>query len=290
MEKIYKLFFLLLLCALVSCDDDDDTPIPGANNNAPDTEKPKVQLLSPASNTTHLVIDLVSIRAKLSDNDALGNIRAFLVDANENQRNIVEPLIFPADMKFSEFGGTFYPRDVAPGTYMLVLEVKDRHNNVAKDSVILTIHAPDIDKTEFVKAFEKGNFYRFLDWGWFPVDFTNGIQFNETQLSNGLYMMLSLDDNIKKDEWERFVKDFRFEKQNWATWDADTNGDLDYDEFHKGISKLGLFKKWNLDNSQLVSEAEFAMGIFDSWDRNRDNLLSKDEYFDTFFTYLALRY
>lgn len=201
---------------------------------------------------------------------------------------MMELFPFTDVLKATEFNASFYPRDIASGTYKLVSETKDRQNNVARDSITIAVEAPDISKTEFAKAFEKGSFYHHLDWGWYPVDFTNGVEFNEVELSSGLYIMMSLDDNIKKEEWEKFVKDFRFEKQSWATWDADTNGELDYDEFHKGISKLELFKKWNLDNSQLVSEIEFATGIFDRWDRNRDNLLSRDEYFDMFYTYLAI--
>lgn len=289
MGKIYKLSLTLLLLVCVACGSDDD-PSPNANNNLRDTEKPKIKFLSPEANSNHLVIDLITIRVRLTDNEALGNVSTWLVSADGQRQEVMEPFPFTDVLRNTEFNASFYPRDIASGTYKLVSETKDRNNNVAKDSVTITVQATDIDKTAFVKAFEKGNFYQYLDWGWFGVDFTNGIQFNEPQLSNGLYMMLSLDDNIKKDEWEKFVKDFRFEKQRWADWDANADNELDYDEFHKGISKLDLFKNWNLDNSQLINEVEFATGIFDRWDRNRDNLLSKDEYYNLFYTYLALRF
>lgn len=245
-------------------------------------------MLSPASNTTHLVIDLVSIRAKLSDSDALGSMRAFLVDANGIYREVMEPFVFTYEVKYTDYGHLFFPRDVAPGTYKLMLEVKDKAQNLAKDSVTLTIHAPDIDKTEFTKAFEKGNFFRFLDWGWFEFNFTNGIEFNESQFSAGMFMMLYDEYSIPKDQWEKFAKDFRFEKQSWATWDEDGNGELSDEEFLKGLDRLGLFDEWDLNDDGLVKEAEFAAGIFDRWDRNRNKVLSRDEYFDMFYTYLAL--
>lgn len=201
---------------------------------------------------------------------------------------MTEPFTLTEATKFLTFGISFYPRDTAPGSYSLVLEVKDKAQNMAKDSVTLTVHAPDLNKTEFVNAFQKSSFYSFVDWGWFGFDFTNGIEFNEKQFSDGVFMMMNVESSIPKDHWEKFVKDFRFEKQARTTWDEDGNDVLTIEEFRSGLGRLDLFDEWDLNDDGLVKEAEFAAGIFDRWDRNRNKLLSRDEYFDMFYTYLAL--
>ncbi|MBX0334281.1 hypothetical protein K3G39_13640 [Pontibacter sp. HSC-14F20] len=287
MAKNYKLFLMLLLCVLVSCGDDDD-PSPNTNNNPPDTESPKVKILSPETNSTYLVIDMVRIDGRLSDNMALGSLKFWLVAADGQKHEVIEPFIFTDVLKFLDFGASFFPRDIESGTYKLVLEIKDRQNNVAKDSISINVHAPDINSAAFANAFKNGSFYHYIDWGWYGVDFTNGVEFNEAQFSNGVFLMMSQEYSINKDQWEKFVKDFRFEKQTWATWDEDGSGDVVSEEFEKGLDRLELFNNWDLNNDRMVKEDEFILGIFESWDRNRDNMLSKAEYHDSFHTYLRI--
>ncbi|PKV75964.1 DUF4625 domain-containing protein [Pontibacter ramchanderi] len=287
MRKIYQLSFILLLWIGVSCGGDDD-PTPSTVNNPPDTEKPKIQLLTPEENSTFLVINLIRFNTRLSDNVALGTLKASLVSSDGSRSEIMEPFIFTDAMNITDFTGSFYPREIAPGTYTLLLEVLDRQKNMAKDSVAITIHAPAINQAEFENAFKKNTFYYYLDWGWFGFDFINGVEFVKSQFTYGLLMMMSMDNYINKDQWEKFVKDFQFEKQTWASWDKDGNGMLDDIEFHQGIEQLGLFEKWDQNKDKLVNEKEFVRGIFKSWDRNRDDVLSREEYFEPFYTYLSL--
>jgi hypothetical protein len=284
MKNMYKLPFIFLLCVLVACNDDDD-PSP-ANRNL-DTESPKVYLLSPAANTTYLVINRVVFSANLSDNMGLGNARALLVDADGKRSAVTEPMPFFSNITHIKYGSSFYLRDVEPGTYTLVVEVEDSQKNMAKDSVTIMVHAPDINREAFAQAFENGNFFRQLDWGWFGFDFTKEVEFDEMQFTAGLYMMINSSTYIKENEWEQFVRDFRFEKQRWATWDENGDGELDGDEFHNGIKRLDLFKKWDTDNDKMVRTNEFVKGIFDRWDVNQDNRLTRAEYQEKFYKYLV---
>lgn len=236
----------------------------------------------------YVVISLVNVSARLWDNVGLQSARGFLVDADGNRREVLTPILLYDPVKFMEYGSDFYLKGTEPGTYTLVLEVKDRQNNIAKDSVTLRVQTRDINISEFAKAFEEGSFYHHIDWGWFGLDFTNGVEFDERQFSMGIYMMVNMSSYINENEWDKFMQDFRFEKQAWAGWDENTNGELDYDEFHKGLVRLELFKKWDLNNDNLVREDEFIIGIFDRWDRNRNSWLSREEYDDMFYTYLTL--
>lgn len=286
MDKIYKFLLILVLCAVVACD--EDVPGPVINKTPLDTKNPLVQLTSPAANTSYLIINRPTITAMLSDNMGLGSARALLVDGDGQRREVVEPFPFYGAPKHEEFWSVFSLRDIEPGIYRLVLEVRDKQNNLAKDSVTIKVHAPDINRTEFAKAFKEGSLYHQIDWSWFGLDFINGLEFNESDFSTALYLMVKIDEFMNQDEWEMFMKDFRFENQTWSSWDEDSNGELDNSEFKNGIGRLDLFNKWDSDSDRFVREDELINGIFDSWDEDRDNLLTRAEYAENFYNYLVL--
>ncbi len=275
----------MFLCVLAACNDDDDF---NPRNKSQDTANPSIYLLSPVANTTYLVINRVDVHASLSDDTGLGSARTLLVDADGNRKAVTEPIVFQSNTTSGQYGSSFNLRGVEPGTYTLVIEVRDQASNMAKDSVAIKVHAPDLNKTEFSEAFEKGSFFYNLEWGWFGLDFTHGIEFDETQFSTGVYMMINISTYMKENEWEKFVQDFGFEKQSWSTWDANRNGELDELEFHNGLKRLDLFKKWDANNDRMVRADEFAQGIFKSWDLNQDDMLTKAEYQDKFYYYVSI--
>ncbi|MCX2740880.1 hypothetical protein [Pontibacter anaerobius] len=285
MKKNKLVLLLLLAASLVACDEDDDV--------VPDMVSPEVEILSSTDNATFLVIEMIEGKVKVVDNNAIKGYRVFLVYPDGSSKLVKEHDEFYIKITSRDYPISIkLPKGATMGEYILVVEAEDRAQNVAKDSLAVTIHAPDISSAEFARAFNNvANLTAFdaMYWDWMGYDLQYGIVFEEYGFESGFFDMVDIDYDraISGAEWEKFIADFNLDSKSWASLDEDNNGTLDSVEFGDGFRNLISFEGWDLDKDGWVNKDEFANGIFGHWDTNKDNLLSKEEYLERFFTYLS---
>lgn len=285
MKKINLLYFILLFASLAACDNEDVTP----NSNAlPDTVNPTVKIISPTANASLLVIERVMLNVNAKDNKWIDNLKVYLSgpDSNNNpllMAEIEKPIFGNQNLDIS----ILLPRDISAGEYTMLVIVTDKAQNVAEDSVTISVQSPDLDNAKFAEAFEKASFLGALGW-WDYGDVLNGMEFDESWLREGFFAMADtdFDSNISEAEWELFISDFDMKDQAWSKWDIDKNGLLDNDEFQVGWDALKFYSEWDTDKNALFSQKEVADGVFGRWDQNKDDLLSKEEYQEKFYRYL----
>jgi hypothetical protein len=285
MKNYYRLFLLLFSCAFVACDDDDDVFNP---NLLTDTVSPIIELSSPAANDSVLLIGGVSVLAYVKDERVLDNVRVIVNDpsggsqviANHTAALSIDPRVF----SLSEYYRI--PKNPVPGEYTVVVEAKDKGQNVTKNAVTFTLHDSDIHSEEFIEAF----WYILYDIlpGFIDNAWDLGYAFNDDWLNNLLFLMVSTnnDSGISEAEWGKFMADFDVKNQAWPTWDLNSDGKLDKQEFYDGITRLNLFNDWDTNQDEIISVEELATAIFTLWDHNRDNVLSREEYLEKSYTYL----
>ena len=283
-----KVYFIFLCIALLSCNDDDDAPTP---NSSTDKIAPVVTITAPAANDSLLIIGGIRLAGVITEEWRLEKVVFFLTAPNGARELLfdVSPELYYNQKEFELEHRLPIPPRAAPGTYTLTVEARDYGKNVARDSVAIVLHTPDINKAAFEDPFNNGlsNFWGYMDWfGYNPWD--NGYMLDADWFNLLLSLIVDTDGEygVSKAEWARFMADFNAKEQNWATWDEDNNGALSDAEFQKGVGRLNFFKDWDADKDQRLSYEEMGAGVFDRWDHNRNDLLSSDEYLDRYYIYL----
>jgi hypothetical protein len=290
MKKSYLLYLFLLLSALMACDNDgDDIIVQPDLGLQPDTENPIIAITSPkGSATAFTIINQVEIKANITDNKGLEEVRVFLADTNGNILEDITKVDNFENAKRSYFLNVLLnsaksrlPKNSPVIGYTVVIQAIDKSQNVARNSAPFTLYAPDLSRVDFINAFRKINLYEYMDWNGYVRSTP------EANLSLALFIMIDKDFNfdISDDEWEKFAADFNLKDQVRKVWDANGDGNLNEDEFNKGFSKLNFFTEWDEDKNGALSDDELGSGIFSQWDRNKNGLLSRDEYEERFFRY-----
>ncbi|MEQ9441620.1 MAG: hypothetical protein RIG62_21435 [Cyclobacteriaceae bacterium] len=91
------------------------------------------------------------------------------------------------------------------------------------------------------------------------------------------------DASISADEWAKgsaqFFGDVEMEKyQQETTWDTNSDGQIQPEEFQQGLEEIGYFSKWDNDGNDQLAEEEIAQGTFAMWDTDDNGVIEADEY------------
>lgn len=295
MKKINLLCFVLLFSCLVACDGEDVNPsiqlspagpiIP----TGPDHESPLIDIISPPNDNAFLVIERVALTVSINDQGGLKEVRVLVADLESKEQVLVSffDLFYENTNVYN--GSIYLPRtniSLPAGAetirYTAIVEAEDKSQHNARDSVSFTIHAPDLNKNEFIEVSSQVDIYQYLDWMGLVIP-------NEPDAALGIILFAMTDKyydwKISNTEWTRFAQDFDLKDQVWQTWDLDGNGSLSNVEFKKGITRLNFHKDWDLNNNSRIELHELGAGFFDRWDHNKDNVLSREEYEERFYTY-----
>lgn len=287
MKRIYLISLFLLTVTFMSCDDDHDVesaPI------SPDTIAPKLTINSPTANDSVLVIDKLAVYAKITDDRIIDKVRIVLIQPGGSSWVLSDTKI-NGYRDYDLATRLHIPKHAGTGTYTVIVEVEDRWQNVAKDSVTVILHASDINiatfEKPFVNALLNSHFSHYLNLVGYNA-WDAGYSFDNTYFDFAMYLIVNTDikSSISEAEWDKFITDFDVEDQTWTEWDENRDGSLNDIEFQKGISSLNFFNDWDKNRSEKVDFDEMAAGIFSRWDTNKDNLLSSEEYQEKFYTYL----
>lgn len=282
MRKKYSIFILLFFL-FASCDDDDAAPV---LNALPDTDNPVVEISSPSDNSNFILIDVIAVNAKVTDNKRLEVVRFFLTDPSGVRKMAFEEKdIFNM---FREYNISIpLTKDAPAGDYTVTVEATDFGKNVTQKSINIIIDAPALGLPEFTTAFTLGDIIRVLDWyGYQPND---RIEFNRVWFNLSFNIMMNNDQEIRisEAEWKQFAADFEVEDHSWSSWDENSDGQLDDAEFDYAFNSLQFFEEWDTDKNGIIRKDEMAKGFFNRWDQNKDGMLSREEYHEKFYIYLV---
>ncbi|MBC5994444.1 Ig-like domain-containing protein [Pontibacter cellulosilyticus] len=297
MKNRILLLLLMISSAITSCDDEEVqptiNPLPTVPTTpaAPDTVSPVVNITSPEANATFLTIENVGIRVSITDNVGIDEVRLFMLNSAGDTLNKSDSVLDISDLGLDNdkvFNTTIYlyrqlinlPQNTAAVNYTTILEAVDKKQNTAKSSVTFTIHAPDLNKAEFIKGSSYVNIDHALGWYGYQVP-----KDPDAAFSFVLLYMVDGDLHLTEAQWIKFATDFNLKDQVWAKWDENGDGTLNVDEFNQGIKKLNFYTEWDIDKNSWIDTHEMAGGIFERWDDNNDKLLSRGEYEDRFYYY-----
>ena len=65
-----------------------------------------------------------------------------------------------------------------------------------------------------------------------------------------------------------------------AAWDADRDGSVNSEEFHKGFGNIGAYNAWDTDGDGNLTEDEFNTGVYGGYDRDDSGAIEEPEYGD----------
>ncbi|WP_266205531.1 DUF4625 domain-containing protein [Pontibacter kalidii] len=135
MKKLNWLFLMVLSFAFVACDDDDeDVDL--------DVTAPTITISSPSENTMFAPGNVVALRANVTDDQGLENIRVWVTNPTGNTSEIEDDDItdFLNDnrQKDLELDITL-PADAPEGDYMITVEATDEQGNEAEESVTINV-------------------------------------------------------------------------------------------------------------------------------------------------------
>ncbi|MFD2515197.1 hypothetical protein ACFSRY_15090 [Pontibacter locisalis] len=299
MNKNYIHLLLLLALCLVSCDDDEVNPrsnplhVPPVivpHPPGPDTTNPIISIVSPTADATILVIEYISVRVFVSDDRELEVVRVIRTDPDGSNQVLLSNFDVPEEYK-NKLDFTIsltredlkLPKSASTAAYTVIVEAEDKGQNITKGFVNVTIHAPNLNKSEFIKTFSNVNIYGYLDWMGYTIPGDP-----KAALNLALLVMVDkdFDKKVSETEWKKFAADFNVKDQVWAAWDMDGDGKLGDSEFNKGMEKLNFFTEWDEDKNNSLSSEELGGGFFSRWDHNQDATLSRDEYEEKYFTYI----
>lgn len=136
---------------------------------------------------------------------------------------------------------------------------------------------------EFVKGFkERAPFDKWDSNG-------NG-ELSEKEITNGVYGKYdrNTDDQLAGPEYRAYQRDFGARgfwgrtgyAQDSNGWDVDGDGILLRNEFVDGFAPERTMAQWDTDNSDSLSEEEFARGVFRMYDENSDGVIDEPELHD----------
>ncbi len=126
---------MVLSFAFVACDDDDeDVDL--------DVTAPTITISSPSENTMFAPGNVVALRANVTDDQGLENIRVWVTNPTGNTSEIEDDDItdFLNDnrQKDLELDITL-PADAPEGDYMITVEATDEQGNEAEESVTINV-------------------------------------------------------------------------------------------------------------------------------------------------------
>ncbi|WP_162054895.1 Ig-like domain-containing protein [Pontibacter pamirensis] len=273
MEKINWLFLFLFAFAIAACDDEDDV--------APDADAPEIAITSPAVNTSFLVIDEIELRANVTDNREVEQVRIYLSGPDGDRRQVDEVNIdFVNDSRNENLKVTFYMAEgSAAGIYTMIVEAQDEQQNTSESAVNINVQAPDLEKVAFNTALTKNTFFR-------KRVINNGASLTEGEFGTSVFHIMDRghDGYVENNEFDKFTVDFDLEtSSDWYYYD-EFDG-LSLGTLNALLRKVKFFDDWDLDNNNLLNEAELTGGIFGRWDDNEDGVLSRNEYESKMHTY-----
>ncbi|SHI29238.1 hypothetical protein [Wenxinia saemankumensis] len=122
----------------------------------------------------------------------------------------------------------------------------------------------------------------FTDW-----DADSSGMIESAEYAGGSFDRFDMDGDgtLTTTEWDDGI-DRAFGEQgadlDYATWDANSDGTLDRDEFTAGYESQGMFDTMRTDaqfdtTMTGLSQDEFNTSMFDAMDANDDDMLSQDE-------------
>lgn len=137
MKKLNWLFLMFLSFAFVACDDDDD-------DVELDATAPTITITSPTPNSVFAPGDEVELRARVTDNLGLENIRVWVTNPGGTTSEI-------EDDDISDFLNDNREKDIElditlpsegenlEGAYIMMIEATDEQGNTAEESVTISV-------------------------------------------------------------------------------------------------------------------------------------------------------
>lgn len=275
MKKFNWLFLFLFSFAFVACDNDDDVVL--------DTVAPNIAITSPAPNTTFPAGSEFELRADITDNEGLEEVRVFVTGPDGNRIAQFDDEVrdflnnnrnYNLDVDFT------LPADVATGAYTITVEADDEAGNSTVETVMIMVNEPDLDPGSFNTAFTSTQ--RFTTW-----DANSNASLDVAEFGTSFYQTWDLDNdgNITQAEWNEFAEDFDMEGDDWSDWDADNDGMLTQAELNAGLTTGGWYTAWDANNDGMITQEEYTAGIFNFWDDDANGVLTSEEYAERYQTY-----
>ena len=107
----------------------------------------------------------------------------------------------------------------------------------------------------------------------------------QDEFGQGFFSLIDRDGDalISTDEWAEgevqfFSEDGMEEQQEETTWDANSDGQIQPEEFQQGLEKLNYFSEWDQNGDEQLAEEEIAKGTFAMWDTDGNGVIEADEY------------
>ena len=138
-----------------------------------------------------------------------------------------------------------------------------------------------ISKIEFEQTFTQ-NYYQ--DWNHNDDPYLD----DEDFLRSVFYVWdENKDEKLNAEEWvlgyDYFYGDYIID--DFVVVDTDKDGSIDYTEYKTIISPTNMYIDWDQDDNGLIEGNELAFGLFKIWDLDNSQYLELDEYgkFDKYY-------
>jgi len=131
-----------------------------------------------------------------------------------------------------------------------------------------------IERQEFVDVFTK----HYID-NWDTSE-ENGLDSGDFYATIFAIIDQNNTDDIRADEWntgyELFHGDYLYD--NFAMYDVDDNGSIDYVEYYDALYDSDYFVSWDVDNDGFLDQYELSNAIFENWDLNANYVINRNEF------------
>ncbi|WP_276495870.1 DUF4625 domain-containing protein [Pontibacter litorisediminis] len=135
MKKLNWLFLMFLSIAFVACDDDDEEV-------ELDVTAPTITISSPAENAIFAPGDVVELRANITDDQGLENIRVWVTTpagtTSEIEDDDISDFLNDNRQKDLDLDVTL-PAEAEEGAYVMTIEATDEQGNNAEESVTISV-------------------------------------------------------------------------------------------------------------------------------------------------------
>ncbi len=139
------------------------------------------------------------------------------------------------------------------------------------------------DSNELFTSFNATNL--FEDW-----DLNDDNFLDENEFDGSYYQVWDTDNDgiLEESEWKDDVTNFGLTNEDWDTWDANNDNQVDKNEFNTALEDNNYYSTWDADKNNQLTEREYTDGIFGLWDDNDDGQVEKEKYDNYYHTYFGV--
>nr|WKN38094.1 hypothetical protein K4G66_05185 [Tunicatimonas sp. TK19036] len=163
-------------------------------------------------------------------------------------------------------------------------------------SVLASCSSPSNENNEEVAQNDSTNAGEIIENNQLKASFTQSEYFDEwnengdsyiskEEFSNGFFSVLDRDQSasLSAEEWEKgkaqfFSEESTEKEQSEMNWDANSDNQIQLDEFKSGLEELDYFSEWDSNGDDQLAEEEIAEGSFAMWDTDGNGVVEADEY------------